>query len=169
MHVEIHGDRGDGVGEILLTVFDSWAFPIIRYRVGDLGALDDRPCRCGRTLPCLRSIEGRQTDFVVTPDGRCLHALSLIYPLREHPRIREFRIVQPTLDSVQVLVVPEVGFSSEDEHTLRAQLTPRLGPAVAIAIDRVPQIERSASGKFRYVISHVAQAHIEGLLAKAQA
>jgi phenylacetate-CoA ligase len=167
MHVEIQGDRGDGVGEILLTIFDSFAFPIIRYRVGDLGALDDAPCRCGRTLPRLRSIEGRHTDFIVTPEGRCLHALSLIYPLREHPRVREFRVVQQTIDTVRVLIVPAAGFSADDEQQLRSRLSQRLGPSVTIAIDCVPQIERSAAGKFRYVISHVAQTHIDGLLAKA--
>jgi phenylacetate-CoA ligase len=166
MHVEILGDRGDGVGEIVLTILDSFAFPIVRYRTGDLGRLAQEPCRCGRALPRLQSIEGRHTDFIVTPDGRCLHALAVIYALRETPNLREFQVIQEAIDHVTVTLVPEVGFSAGDERLLRAQLAARLGPRMAIDIERATEIERSPSGKFRYVVSKVAPSHVEGLLAR---
>lgn len=166
MHVEILGDRGDGVGEIVLTILDSFAFPIIRYRSGDLGSLATASCRCGRSLPRLERIEGRQTDFVVTPDGRCLHALAVIYAVRETPHINEFQVAQETVEHVIVTLVPAAGFSEDDERILRAQLVARLGPAIHIDIERVARIDRSASGKFRYVVSKVAQSHLESLLAR---
>jgi phenylacetate-CoA ligase len=166
MHVEILGDRGDGVGEIVVTVLDSFAFPIIRYRTGDLGSLEDSPCRCGRTLPCLKSIEGRQTDFLVTPDGRCLHALSVIYPLREMRSVREFRVIQEDLDRVTVTLVPDGRFSGEDEGWIKRQLALRLGEAIQIDITLVPTLSRTPAGKFRYVISKVAGAYLETMLSK---
>jgi phenylacetate-CoA ligase len=166
MHVEILGDHGGGIGEIVVTILDSFAFPIIRYRTGDLGSLSQAPCPCGRNLPCLKSVEGRLTDFIVTPDGRCLHALAVIYPLRETPHVREFQFVQETADHVTVTLVPDLGFSHDNEREVRSQLAARLGPRVRIEIERVAEIERSPSGKFRYVVSNVARQHVESLLAR---
>lgn len=157
VHVEILGDRGDGVGEITVTLFDSWSFPIIRYRTGDLGRLDTGACRCGRTLPRLGGVEGRHTDFLVTPDGRCLHALSAIYVLREAPRVAEFAVRQDALDHVVVSVVPAPGFSAADAAAIRTRLGAVLGPRVEVEVVQVAEIARAASGKFRYVVSAVAE------------
>jgi hypothetical protein len=40
-----------------------------------------------------------------------------------------------------------------------------MGPAVHVTVDLTDQIQRAPSGKFRYVISHVADAHLEAVLA----
>jgi phenylacetate-CoA ligase len=164
VHVEVLGDRGDGVGEILVTLFDSPSFPIVRYRTGDLGRLDLEPCRCGRTLPRLRAVEGRHTDFLVTPDGRCLHALAAIYVLRETPRVAEFAVRQDALDHVVVSVVPEPGFAEADAAAIRARLGAVLGPRVDVEVLRVPEIARAPSGKFRYVVSAVAEEVLNRML-----
>ena len=63
--------------------------PIIRYRTGDMAQLGTENCLCGRGLPLLKKVEGRQTDFIVTPDKRVIHALAVIYVLRECPRDQE--------------------------------------------------------------------------------
>jgi phenylacetate-CoA ligase len=63
MYVEILDPDDEGRGEIVLTNLESKAFPIVRYRTGDLGSLDPSPCNCGRGLPKLRAVEERQTDF----------------------------------------------------------------------------------------------------------
>ena len=164
MHVEILGTGPDGVGEIAVTILDSFAFPIIRYRTGDLGRLDPRPCPCGRSLPRLGSVEGRQTDFIVTPDGRCVHALGVIYPLREIAAIREFQVVQETVDHVTVSVVPAAGYSPDDARHIGEQLRLRLGAQVHVDVVTTAAIARTAAGKFRYVVSRVAAPHMERLL-----
>ena len=165
VHVEILGDRGDGVGEIAVTLFDSLSFPMIRYRTGDLGSLHGEPCRCGRTLPRLRAVEGRHTDFLVTPDGRCLHALSVIYVLRESPRVAEFAVRQDALDHVLVNVVPAPGFSAADRAAIEAGLRAVLGPRVEVEVVTVAGLARAASGKFRYVVSAVAEEVLSRMLA----
>jgi hypothetical protein len=40
-----------------------------------------------------------------------------------------------------------------------------LGPETEVRIETVGTIQRAASGKFRYVISRVADAHLERMLA----
>ena len=164
MHVEILDPDTDGRGEIVLTNFDSLAFPIVRYRTGDIGSLDPAPCRCGRTLPKLRSVEGRRTDFLVTPSGRVLHALSAIYILRESPVVREFRIVQDAPDHLSVEIVPVQGFGAADEAALRAQFALVFGADLRVDVLPVEQMPRTVAGKFRYVESRIAPAELQRLM-----
>jgi len=55
-------------GELVLTTITKEAFPLIRYRTGDITVLDASPCKCGRTLIRMQKVAGR-TDEMVTIDG----------------------------------------------------------------------------------------------------
>ena len=167
MYVEILDPDAEGRGEIVLTNLVSNAFPIIRYRTGDVGSLDPSPCRCGRGLPKLRGVEGRRTDFLVTPGGRVLHALSAIYILREIPAVREFRIVQEAVDHLVVHLVLRQPIGPTEEASMRAQFTALFGPDMRVDIVRADSLPRTASGKFRYVESRVAQPILERLMGAA--
>ena len=164
VHVETEGQVGDGLGEILVTDFGAVAMPLIRYRTGDLGELDDRPCPCGRSLPLLKRVEGRRTDFLVTPDGRVLHALSAIYVLRVMESVKEFQVVQEAIDRVRVQIVPEPTFSGRDRETIADELGKWFGKGVEVLVETTGSIARTPSGKFRYVISQVADAYLDGFL-----
>jgi phenylacetate-CoA ligase len=164
MYVEILDPDAEGRGEIVLTNLDSHAFPIIRYRTGDIGSLDPSPCPCGRGLPKLRAVEGRQTDFLVTPGGRVLHALSAIYILREVPAIREFRIVQEAIDQLVVHVVLRQPIGPAEEASLCAQFASVFSTDMRVDIMRTDALPRTPSGKFRYVESRVAQAVLDRLM-----
>jgi phenylacetate-CoA ligase len=164
MYVEILEPDAEGRGEIVLTNLDSHAFPIIRYRTGDIGSLDPTPCRCGRGLPKLKAVEGRRTDFLVTPSGRVLHALSAIYILREVSAVREFRIVQDALDRLVIHLVPARPIGSAEESAIRAQFAAVFGPDMRVDVVQADALPRSASGKFRYVESKIAHHVLERLV-----
>jgi phenylacetate-CoA ligase len=152
-------------GELVVTNLESFGMPIVRYRTGDVGSLDDRQCECGRGLPLLRSVEGRRTDFLVTPDGRIMHALALIYVLREAPGLREFQVLQDRPEAVTVTVVAGEDFHQSILEDTLSRLRRILGPGVEVDIRLAESISRP-SGKHRYVISRAAEAHITSLLAR---
>jgi phenylacetate-CoA ligase len=52
-------------GELVVTSLDKWAFPLIRFRLGDLTIIDNEPCECGRTHPRIMRILGRTDDMIV--------------------------------------------------------------------------------------------------------
>jgi phenylacetate-CoA ligase len=163
MVVEVErSDRGVN-GEIVVTNLYSRAMPIIRYRTGDIGELGSEPCSCGGGLPLLKKVEGRQTDFLVATDGRLLHALAVIYILREMATVKEFQVIQERLDRIVVRVVPEASFSKGDESSIVRKVRHLLGDNVEVVVDLATEIPRLPSGKFRYVTSHVATAYIEQL------
>jgi phenylacetate-CoA ligase len=52
-------------GELVLTTLTKEALPLVRYRTGDLTALDRAPCACGRTSVRMRRLTGRADDMLV--------------------------------------------------------------------------------------------------------
>ena len=52
-------------GELVLTTLTKEAFPLIRFRTGDLTTLIDAPCACGRTLRRMTRIPGRSDDMLI--------------------------------------------------------------------------------------------------------
>jgi phenylacetate-CoA ligase len=164
MYVEILNPDEQGRGEIVLTNLDSHAFPIIRYRTGDIGGFDPVPCRCGRGLPKLRAVEGRRTDFLVTPSGRVLHALSAIYLLRELATVREFRIIQEAVNHLVIHLVPTRPLQHTEEGEILAKFAAVFGPDMRVDVVQTDALPRSPSGKFRYVESKVAQPILERLM-----
>ncbi len=81
-HVEVTDGEGnplpDGeAGYLVVTDFDNAAMPFIRYRIEDMGVLTDRTCSCGRNWPLIERLEGRDSDFILTPDGKKVSGISL--------------------------------------------------------------------------------------------
>jgi phenylacetate-CoA ligase len=52
-------------GELVFTTLTKEALPLLRYRTGDLGAITEEPCRCGRTTARLTRLAGRRDDMVI--------------------------------------------------------------------------------------------------------
>src|SRR5262249_49521550 len=52
-------------GELVLTSLTKRALPVLRYRTGDVTALDPSPCRCGRTTARIARIKGRSDDMLI--------------------------------------------------------------------------------------------------------
>lgn len=52
-------------GELVFTSLTKEAFPVIRYRTGDLCALYSEPCGCGRTHTRMSKLKGRIDDMFI--------------------------------------------------------------------------------------------------------
>jgi len=52
-------------GELVLTSITKEAFPMVRYRTGDITSLLPGPCPCGRTLLRMARVKGRTDDLMV--------------------------------------------------------------------------------------------------------
>lgn len=144
-------------GEIVVTHLGTSEFPFVRYRTGDIAVLSDKRCSCGRGLPMLESIEGRSTDFVVAADGTMMHGLALIYILRDMDGIEAFKIIQESLQLTRVEVVSKQQLTDSMVKQIEKGFKARLGDEVDIEVQPVTEIAAEKSGKYRYVISKVAQ------------
>lgn len=66
----IDSDTGDPLphgqyGELVFTSLTKQAFPVVRYRTGDLAAIIAEPCRCGRTHRKMTRVKGRVDDMMI--------------------------------------------------------------------------------------------------------
>ncbi len=52
-------------GELVITTLTKEAFPVIRYRTGDICSIMDEPCACGRTMRRISRIRGRCDETVI--------------------------------------------------------------------------------------------------------
>ena len=145
-------------GEIVVTHLATKDFPFIRYRTGDVGMLDDQACTCGRTLPLLKEIQGRSTDFLVAADGTVMHGLALIYIVRDLPGVKQFKIEQESLGLTHIMLVTDAAFDPACIPGIVIGAKARLGQDVIIDVQLKDDIPPEKSGKYRYVVSKVASA-----------
>lgn len=143
------------IGEIVVTNFDTPSMPIIRYRTGDMGMRLDEVCPCGVTLPMMKVVGGRLSDFLVGADGRKIHPLGGIYILRDIEAIRRFRIVQNAWDQIDLFISASQKLSENTQNSIQRKFVKLLGGPVRLSFQYIDDIETSSSGKFRHVICKV--------------
>ena len=142
-------------GELVATGLLNRAMPLVRYRVGDrlAGPVDwDTTCPCGRGLPVLPTVDGRDDDVVVTPDGRRLGRLDPLFKA-DLPLV-EAQVVQEAIDRLRLRLVPSRPLTDADRRALTRRVRDHVGD-VDVIIEEVDGIERDPSGKFRAVVSLV--------------
>jgi phenylacetate-CoA ligase len=145
--------RSGEAGEIVTTHLATRDFPFVRYRTGDMATASDAPCSCGRGLPVFKEVTGRATDFIRTVSGISMHALALIYEVRDHPAVRAFKFVQAEDFSIELSLVAGAELTPDVEAGIHAKLQRRLGAETPLRIRRVDHIPPEKSGKYRYVVS----------------
>jgi len=158
--IEVLDEAGQQVapgeaGEAVITGLTSEAQPFIRYRTGDVLRLSSEPAVGGQGLHVIADVTGRQTDFVVAADGRVMHALAVIYVLRAVPGIAQFKCVQHALDRMEVQIVPNANWNDAAWNAVVVGLQARLGETLQVELRLLDAIPPEASGKYRYVVSHV--------------
>ena len=143
-------------GTMIVTGLNNRAMPLIRYRVGDRAVAKDGTCSCGCAFPLIERIDGRIEDYVRTPDGRYVGRLDHLFKDAKH--VREAQIVQTRLDEIVIRVVKDNGF---DEQIVLREARQRLGDAIKIRFEYVNAIERTAAGKFRFIVSQLPREQLE--------
>lgn len=161
--IEIVDDAGrplppGEVGDIVITDLTNRVFPLIRYRLGDRGALMEGACACGISLPRMRQPEGRTTDMLRLPGGTALgHRLMGMFA--DHPEaVRLFQIHQQADYSIVVRVVTgDVPDARRHVEAAVEVLRRRIDHAVPVTVE-YPDSLPYTGGKTKYVISDVPSA-----------
>lgn len=122
--------------------------PLVRYRVGDAGTFANGSCDCGRTLPLMNKIEGRNDDLLYTTDGRRIGRLDPVF--KNAFGIAEAQIIQRSLREIIVRYVPAHVVERDIELKIADRIRDRMGD-VGVTFEIVDDIPRTASGKFRAV------------------
>ena len=154
----LRGDEAVSPGEEGLTVATTlcnFAMPLIRYRLDDFTGFEGRKCGCGRNSPTIYPIEAKSDDIIITPEGAMISPSTLTFPFKHLEHILESQIVQKAPDRLVIRIVPEDGFSSDDESKLIDSFRAYVGKNMTIEVERVSEIHQSGSFKKRFVVSEL--------------
>jgi phenylacetate-CoA ligase len=161
LYVEIETPNGPAepgeMGTILVTDLLNHAMPLIRYRIGDLGAWAAGECPCGRGLPRLERVAGRVTDFLVGDEGRLVSGVFLAtYVVAQRPSLGQVQIVQHRAGVVTYRIKPGRDFNQLDDLEYLQTTTRRyLGEQTRIDSEVVEELPAEPSGKFLFSRSTV--------------
>lgn len=150
--LEIVDDAGRPVapgeqGRVVVTPFGSTAMPLIRYDQGDV-AIAGEPCRCGRTLPLIRRLEGRTNAVFEHPDGRRSREMMPIEGRRLLGAGRwQVRQVGPT--AFEVDYVRHDWGTLQDLDGFRALFRTVFFDDAEVTVREVPELELGPTGKYR--------------------
>ena len=157
--LEIVDDSGNLVprgspGRIILTALNNFSMPYIRYEIGDVGALTDEKCPCGRNFPVLKSILGRCDDFIVLPSGESVDPQTVVFQIEDLPEVKEFRVVQGEDCGLQISIIPKGGGDwGRIESEIRSRLNGLLPGIMRVEFKWVDHLDRGTTGKHRSIIS----------------
>jgi phenylacetate-CoA ligase len=142
--------------DIIVTDLINRGMPLIRYRIGDMGVPSDRSCSCGRGLPLMERVTGRQADFLKRPDGSLVAGVSLVErTLTAIPGIEQMQLIQDELQRICAKVVKDDRFDHFSEQKLYDELRQVFGGGMAVEIQYVSALERTQAGKYRFAICNV--------------
>jgi phenylacetate-CoA ligase len=143
-------------GSVVVTDLTNRAMPILRYQVGDVAVVSDRGCGCGRGLPLLERLEGREADYVVTPAGELISGISLTENFAvQVPGIAQLQILQESLSRFVFRIVRSPAFGQASLGEIDRLVHLRFGDAVRYDCEYVERIPQEPSGKYRFCISRV--------------
>jgi len=146
-----------GEGELVVTNIVGPAFPVIRYRTGDIVTLSKELCSCGRALSNIQVSGGRAVEFVITKEGKWVVGYSFIYIARSVEGIVKFQVVQEDVGEIHIRLVVDSRFPKDGADQVKSKASQRLGDDTKVFVEIVDDIKPARSGKYRPVISKVAE------------
>ncbi len=147
MHKNIPAEQGK-LGRIVVTDLFSYAMPLIRYDIGDLGIMS---VNNSNTIPMLEKLEGRKIESVYNPSGIRISPFAINGSLRDQQNIVQFQFIQKgALDYVLKLVTLD---SFKEEQIVRDRIIALLGNRANLKIEYVDSIPPLPSGKRPYIIN----------------
>lgn len=165
--IDEHGEAvaAEEKGEVAFTSLFNYAMPILRYAIGDIGLPSDELCTCGRTLPMMKSIEGRKDSLLVLPGGRVVSPMVFNFAMssfKYYADVDQYLIRQRKVDLFEVSLrmvdgwVGKVDVAKDFETHVKKFLDFAQGE-IRFDVSVVDEIPRPSTGKFLSVTSDLTQ------------
>ena len=139
-------------GRVVVTTLLNFGAPLIRYALGDYAQFGE-PCPCGRGLPVLEKVLGRQRNMMRNPDGR-VHWPSFPSDYWSLGKIRQLQLVQKEPDLLLIRLVAEP-LTDDEMISLQTLFQQRFEYPYRFEFEYLDTIPRSKSGKYEDFICQV--------------
>jgi len=142
-------------GEMVVTGFNNYMFPLIRYRTLDIGTKSNAECPCNRNYNLLERVDGRMQDYAINRAGDSIPVAPAIFNYNDldWTGVHQFQVIQEKQGELQFKVVLEQG-TAKPSDVLRNELflgfNAIFGGMFDFKFDYVDDLPRTRLGKFRY-------------------
>jgi phenylacetate-CoA ligase len=142
-------------GEIVVTGFNNYAAPFIRYKTSDIGIYTKNHSKKHPNWLTIKRIEGRKQDFLIDKDNTPKTAIHIDRPfwnLRDIIYAYQYIQHKPgmvllTIHAKQVLTEAQLAQIRNDFFSAYFKFE--------LEIKQVDGIPRTKSGKFKYLVQHI--------------
>jgi phenylacetate-CoA ligase len=146
--------------KLIVTSFDSFGTPLIRYDIGDdIIETEKINCPCGSVHPVIGRLNGRSTDYLITKSRGKISLVNLSVMISELPKVfKNIQFIQEQECSIKILLAVEKSlYQNEYNELLIKKLQSYLGSDMAFSIEIVDEIKRTNSGKYRMILNKLNQ------------
>lgn len=148
-------DKGQ-IGDIVVTDLVNYAFPLLRYRIGDRGRLLNRACCCGLPYPMMDYVKGRVSDAIHMPDETVIPGEYWTTIFDDFSNeVQRFQVWQYADYSLEIRYEPMFqANSSMAIEIVEKRLSKKLADRIPVRFKQCV-ISGNEDGKMRFVVSEV--------------
>ena len=147
-------DEKLGKSELILTSLGNSSFPFVRYRVGDIGTVENYNSSFKLPCPKITNLEGRTRDLVHTRHGGVVHGSAFNAILKSAKGISNYQIVQNADYNLEVRIHSiENNISNEEITDLVRSIVQ--DPEIKIQVMLNPEFVSANNQKHKIVVSYV--------------
>jgi len=162
--IEIADERGPvppGVAgdRVLLTIFNRWTQPLIRYEISDMVRPIAGACECGRPFQLIEAVEGRFEDVLFFPARASLDKTVSVHPNAFHRLLETvpaagWQVIQEDdYLSVNLAGLRDPEICRPLERSLRELLESEGALVPSIRVLGVAELRRGTTGKAPLILA----------------
>ncbi|MFC1550460.1 phenylacetate--CoA ligase family protein [Candidatus Neomarinimicrobiota bacterium] len=159
IYLEIVDEFGDPCpvetpGQILVTDLTNYAFPLIRYKIDDLGTLSDKQCECGRGLPLLKELIGKNSSVTIGQNGvRVVGGYWTDLLEYKFQGIEKFQVRQDSNKNFKLLLQVDEKFNQNKIELIMQNVQDNFGQLTKVSIQVMDKFPPAPGGKHQWIIS----------------
>jgi phenylacetate-CoA ligase len=142
-------------GRVVMTDLHNARSPVIRYEIGDEVIQSATPCPCGRGLPLLTKIVGKQRPLLSLRDGRKKHCSPLAEAITNLGGHYQHQIIQKAIDHIVVKLVPNKSYTPDLPRKVLKVIQEFFESPVHVNLELRDSMELPPNGKLLCIISEV--------------
>jgi phenylacetate-CoA ligase len=139
-------------GRLVLTTLKRGVMPLIRYDTGDIAALGQGACGCGRPGPWLAAFEGRSASRLLDEHGRLHSPFGLLAMATQTLGAPELQIRQSRPGHLEIMLPPGSGPSESQRRVFETRMPNVCGGRFSVEFLATGEFETESSGKRNPVV-----------------
>jgi phenylacetate-CoA ligase len=156
-YVEFGPPDAEGLREVIGTSFHNLAMPLVRYRTGDYVRLAEDKKR-DFPWPAVSEIAGRGQEFLISARGRRISLTAFNMHDAVFDNLYAVQFYQDTRGVVEFRYVPGLQFHRSRLTEIQKRIVRKLGDDFRIELRQVKEVEKTARGKHRWLVSKLERA-----------